>query len=273
MGKFEGILICTDLDGTLLNSNRVISKENLEAIEYFKKEGGFFSFVTGRLPYYAMHIYNTIKPNAPFGVVNGGGLFDGENNKYIWTKPLSKSVFELVKCIDEKFANIGIMANCFERTFFLKENESTDNFRKATKVPKLLVNFNEIEDSIAKITFCSENDEEILAVEKALKEQISSNDFDFILAEKTLFEILPKGVSKGVAVKKLAEYLSVDINKTIAIGDYNNDVSMIKTAKIGVAVKNACKEALNAANYITVSNDENAIAQIISDLENGIINL
>ena len=140
-------------------------------------------------------------------------------------------------------------------------------------MPKLLVYLNEIEDSIAKITFCSENDEEILAVEKALKEHTSSKDFDFILAEKTLFEILPKGVSKGVAVKKLAEFLSVDINKTIAIGDYNNDVSMIKTAKIGVAVKNACKEALNAADYITVSNDENAIAQIINDLENGIINL
>ena len=50
MGKFDGILICTDLDGTLINSSEKVSKENLDAIEYFKANGGLFTFVTGRLP-------------------------------------------------------------------------------------------------------------------------------------------------------------------------------------------------------------------------------
>lgn len=67
MGKFDGILICTDLDGTLLRNDGTISQENLSAIEYFKAEGGYFTFVTGRMPYYAMHICETIKPNVPFG--------------------------------------------------------------------------------------------------------------------------------------------------------------------------------------------------------------
>ena len=69
----------------------------------------------------------------------------------------------------------------------------------------------------------------------------------------------------------MAEYLGTD--KTIAIGDYDNDVSMFHAAKLGVAVKNACAAALAAADYVTVSNDEHAIAQIIADLENGAINL
>ena len=46
MGKFDGILICTDLDGTLLKNDKSVSEENLRAIEYFKREGGRFTFVT-----------------------------------------------------------------------------------------------------------------------------------------------------------------------------------------------------------------------------------
>ena len=79
MGKFDGILICTDLDGTLYNSDResrTISKENLNAIEYFKSEGGYFTIVTGRMPCFSDEAYNAVKPNCPFGCINGGGLYD-----------------------------------------------------------------------------------------------------------------------------------------------------------------------------------------------------
>ena len=73
LGKFDGILICTDLDGTLLKNDKTISRENLDAIEYFKKEGGYFTFITGRMPYFAREIYNRVSPNAPIGCINGGG--------------------------------------------------------------------------------------------------------------------------------------------------------------------------------------------------------
>lgn len=76
MGRFDGILICTDLDGTLLNSDRRISKENLEAIEYFKQEGGIFTFVTGRMPFFVSDMYEAVQPNAPFGCVNGGATIN-----------------------------------------------------------------------------------------------------------------------------------------------------------------------------------------------------
>ena len=50
MKKFEGILLCTDLDGTLYRNDKSISPENRKAIEYFKREGGCFTFITGRMP-------------------------------------------------------------------------------------------------------------------------------------------------------------------------------------------------------------------------------
>ena len=61
MGKFDGYLICTDLDGTLYRNDKTVSAENREAIEYFKREGGYFTFVTGRMPYYSWTAYDAAK--------------------------------------------------------------------------------------------------------------------------------------------------------------------------------------------------------------------
>lgn len=267
MGKFNGFLICTDLDGTLLKTDRTISNENLSAIEYFKNEGGIFTFITGRMPFFVSDIYNRVKPNAPFGCINGGGLYDYSKQEYIWKSTMPKNVVELIKCIDDKFPNIGIQVNTFYKTYFCKENQTMKVFREITKLPNLICDYNEVEEPIAKIIFGSEDDKEILCVQETLLAHPLANEFDFIRSEKTLFEILPKGVEKGTAIKKLSRYL--DVYKTIAIGDYNNDISMFNAAKIGIAVSNACKEALDVADYITVSNEENAIAKVIYDLQDG----
>ena len=81
MGRFDGVLICTDLDGTLYRNDKTISEENKSAIEYFKREGGKFPFITGRWPYYSVDAFNAVRPNAPFGCIHGGGIYDGEAQK------------------------------------------------------------------------------------------------------------------------------------------------------------------------------------------------
>ena len=93
MNKFEGMLFCTDLDGTLYTDDKVVSKQNLEAIEYFKAEGGLFTFITGRVPKTAISICDIIQPNAPFGCLNGGGIYDPVENKYLW-KSLLKHILK-----------------------------------------------------------------------------------------------------------------------------------------------------------------------------------
>ena len=76
-------------------------------------------------------------------------------------------------------------------------------------------------------------------------------------------------MSKGTSIEKLSEILKIDKSKIIAVGDYDNDVAMFNAAGVSVAVSNACDKAKEAADYITVSNEENAIAQVIYDLEKG----
>lgn len=271
MKKFENILICTDLDGTLLSSNHIISKENLEAVEYFKSEGGFFTFMTGRVPSTALNYCDIIKPNVPFGCINGGGLYDYEKNKYIHMEALTEDALDLVEFIDENVPEVGIQLPAAETVYFCKYSSSLEKFRRICNLPDVRRHYREIDEPVSKVLFADENEENLLKVIELLNNHPKAEKFDFIRSEKELYEILPKGASKGTALIKLAEYLNTD--KTIAVGDYDNDVEMIKNAKIGFAVANASQRAKDAADFITVSNDEHAIAKIINDLDSGEIKI
>lgn len=271
MKRFEGILICTDLDGTLLRGDATISAENLNAIEYFKSEGGIFTFITGRMPFFVSDIYNTVRPNAPFGCINGGGIYDHRTHEYVWTQALQRSAIELVEYADRSLDGIGVQINTFEKVYFCKENSAMARFREITKMPNLKCHYNEVNEPIAKIVFGDENEETINRLHELLSFHPSAEKFDFIRSERTLYEILPKGSGKGSVLPKLSQFLNIDMRKTVAVGDYNNDIGMLRAAQIGIAVANACPEAKAAADYITVSNEDHAIAKIISDLACGVL--
>ncbi len=271
MGKFDGILICTDLDGTLYKKDKTVSVENREAIEYFKSEGGYFTFITGRMPNYSMDAYKAAQPNVPFGCVNGGGVYDKVNEKYLWTHGgMDTEVLELVEHIDNTFPTVGIQTVTFENTFFSKENEVQVHFRSVTGLPNLARHYKDVKEPIAKIIFAICYEEEMKAVSKALKEHPYADKFDFVRSEKHLYEILPKGVDKGLGIRKLTECLGCDMAKTVAVGDFDNDVGMLKAARYGIAVANCSQKAREAADYVTVSNEEHALAQVIYDIEKGI---
>ncbi len=269
MGKFDGVLICTDLDGTLLKNDKTISVKNIDAIEFFKKEGGIFSFVTGRMPNFVDYIAQQVKPNAPIGCVNGGGLYDYKSKKYLWTSVMPDEIIEMIKCIDDKFTDVGIQTCTFEKSYFCKDNITMKKFREVTNAENFVCHYADIREPIAKIIFGSESDEEIIEIKETLNRHPLADKFDFIRSERTLYEILPKGICKGTSVIKICEHLNIDMAKTIALGDYNNDISMFNAAKIGIAVSNACDEAMKAADFVTVSNEENSVARVIYDLEKG----
>ena len=273
MGKFDRLLICTDLDGTLLRSDKTVSEENLAAIEHFTSEGGFFTFITGRMPYAVGDLPGRVKINAPFGCINGGGIYDPWEQKYVWNLPIRRDVLELVHYVDERIDDMGIQINCFDNIYFARQNETMWWFRKITGAPNLTMDIDEVDKPIAKILFGDMREERLMQVKTILESHPRYNDFDYIRSQEALFEILPKGSSKGAVLPRLAEYLGVDMSRTIAIGDYDNDVSMLRAAGLGVAVANATPEVKAVADIVTVSNEEHAIAKIIYGIEDGSIKI
>ena len=273
MKKFEGMLFCTDLDGTLYSDDKQVSKENLQAIEYFKSEGGYFTFITGRVPKTSEAICRTIQPNAPFGCMNGGAIYDPQKERYLWSLTLPEKALELVKCVDLELPEIGIQFNTEDAVLFYKDNEALKRFREITGRPLIPCSYEQLKQPLLKVVFAHFDDRQIAATEELLNRHPDAEKYDFIRSERALYELLPKGASKGAALCKLAELLGIDIANTVAVGDFNNDVSMIQAAGIGYAVENAVAEAKAVADRMTVSNNHHAIAAIVEELEERVKNV
>ena len=271
MNKFKGILFCTDLDGTLYKTDKTISRENLQAIEYFKSEGGLFTFITGRMPVIATEVYEKIHPNAPYGCGNGSCIFDGEKNKFLWSQFLDGDFLELIRAVEKNLPEMGIHYNTEDKIYFIKDSLIMQEFRHLTGVENLTSTLDGVKEPIIKAVFGHHEEEKISALKNILHNHEKAYKFDFIRSEKWLYELLPKGVSKGKVLMKMAELLNIE--KTVAVGDYNNDVSMIKAATCGIAVANAVEEAKSVADRITVSNEDHAIKAIVDMLDKGEIKL
>jgi Cof subfamily protein (haloacid dehalogenase superfamily) len=269
--RFENILVCTDLDGTLLNEEREVSKENVDAIEYFKSEGGLFTFVTGRQKAITKEIYDTLKPNVPFACFNGPGLFDGEKNEFIRLVTLPDSAAEILDYVVEQFPQVGIQLNTKNGIYYQQDCIVTEAFRERTNTQYQYGTFKTVAEPVVKVIFASEDGACLDRVSEAVMKHPKAGEVDIIRSEYIFSDLMPKNVNKGDGLQALAEYLKIDMRNTLAIGDYDNDVSMIERAGVGVAVANASPNAKAAADRMTVSNNEHAIAKIIDDIDKGVI--
>lgn len=274
MGKFDGILICTDLDGTLLKNDKSISKENLNAIEYFKSNGGIFSIMTGRMSFSLSTVLDKISVNAPLGFGNGGGLYDTKNNKLLYTVNLEDrdSALKIADYVLKNHPHMGIEIATHERIYTLQSSDMSMLHLQHDNLPLITTTVDEFSEPIAKILF-ADTKEYIDTLIEDLKNLKYTENFQMLRSDDVYYEVLPNKTSKGNLLIKLAEILNIDIKRTIALGDNDNDASMLDLAGIGIAVENASALAKESSDIITVSNEEHALSKLISDLDNNNITI
>jgi hydroxymethylpyrimidine pyrophosphatase-like HAD family hydrolase len=198
-------------------------------------------------------------------LVYGHDGFAGELGHVV----VRRDAVELVEAVYEGVPSVGIQMNSLDRIYFCRENERMAKFRRFTGAPNIVGDYRTLDMPVAKVVFGDDDEDKILRVAEVLRDHPRTAEFDYIRSERTLYEILPKGSSKGNLLPRLAEILGVKMSRTVAIGDYNNDVSMIRMAGVGIAVANATEEAKAAADIITVSNEESAIAKVIGMIDDG----
>ena len=268
MGKFDGILIASDLDSTLLDNSRRISDGNRRAIEQFEREGGTFTYVTGRTPFGCRVILDQMTPAAPIGCLNGGGIYDANAGEYLWRADLDPRAEELIAFVREKFPDVGIEVCGFETAWVLHRNHIIDEHMVLERLRFAEATWAEIAHrGIAKVILMTEADR-IGELACALSSHPLAPHFAFVQSAEQYYEVLPKGTGKGLLLCKLAELLGISPDKTVAVGDNHNDVSMIRAARLGVAVANATPAAKEAADLILpVTNEQDAIAHLIGRLE------
>ena len=255
-------LVAMDMDGTLLNSKGAVTIDTLYAIKKAKEEGIIFTIATGRPVSGVARFLNMLDFTAPVITYNGAMLIDPTSKKILFKKDLlakdAVTIYNLGLSLNQTmciWANNNLYSN--------RDDEKLANYKKISgNEPIIIDDINEIAQSgVTKILWY--DDAEKISV---FKNTIDPNIFEsvtFTTSQPHFLEFFNSEVSKGVALDKLAKELGIKQEEVVAFGDGLNDLPMIEYAGMGIAMENGHKELRDAAQYVTLSNDDDGIAYAI----------
>ena len=254
MGKFDGILICSDLDGTFCRDNN--TGKNCEAVKYFIENGGHFSVATGRNISHIRELGLTDIINSPCCLLNGSVIYDYDREELVKDSRLEYTLGEFLERI--KLCSGKIV----EFTVFEKETVFFD----LKSIPAQLLNVHPY-----KILCRFENSEDADEFKKSVMESDSFKNTSYISKSWDVgVEFNPLDGTKGNAVEFIKKHLG-NIHTSIGIGDYENDIPLLTKADIGIATGNAIEIVKNVADYIVKPCTESAVKDLIGKIEKGII--
>lgn len=261
-------MIISDFDGTLANADSEISKENADAIKKYIASGGIFAICTGRM---MSSIYPHAQKLGLDGLLvayQGAQILDMKTGKCLRDERLSNDdAIEICKVLEDLDLHIHVYNG--DDFYTNKVNELSRYYEKICKVKakepneKLsdFIKDNNVLPQKIIVLVMPEKREELY---KIISEKLGDKFYVTVSAD-ILIEVAKYGCDKSEGVKYLANYYNIPLGDVVAVGDNLNDITMIKTAGVGIAVSNAENELKNAADEVSeFSNCENAIAHIIN---------
>ena len=264
-------ILFSDLDGTLLTTDKKISDANLKAIHALLDAGHKFVFVTGRPAASGVAIadaYGLLKPGFFVVGYNGAVIYDVGAKSNIYGCPCEDSDLRLL--MDEgRQKDLGCLSYTHTHVVGEEAHEALIAYSKGLGMPYVIV-----EDSVKyikesgyepyKFIITTLKGRHLLEEFKAYIDPVVGKRLYTLITSDVLLEIGPANVSKGRALEALCEKLDVPVSNSYAAGDESNDLSMVKAAGHGIAMANAIDELKKCAEYTTQNdNDHNAIAEVV----------
>jgi Cof subfamily protein (haloacid dehalogenase superfamily) len=265
---FDGIFLISDMDGTLLDSQSRISHENRAALENFVECGGLFTIATGRMGKTLKHYLPLLPINVPGILFNGATIYDFAASKILWQVFLSEQTEKVIRDLMVTFPNMGIEVFSETDIYILRQNEVTDKHCVRDGISPRVTPIQEAPFPWIKIILAAEPPK-LAVIEKYLSPR--QGFFRMVYYEPDFLELLPPQASKGDALKKLLEILGQSDLKVVALGDNLNDLEMLQTADLGIAVANAHPGLRKATSLHYGHHDNHVVAQVIEDLAKKVI--
>ena len=281
-------LIASDMDGTLLNHNHKIPKENVKLINFAKNQGIEFVVATGRAYYEALPALNEENINCDVISFNGGIVYDKNGNIISITPMLPKDLYytiEILKSFDISYqlytkntiyttsietdinAYIDLIrSNGYEPDVehLRAEAQQKLDVGYITEVENIELYLNEKENPPIKIIAIS-ND--ISKLENAAKLLSENTSISVTSSGANNIEIMHKNATKGTALKEIAKIYGINLENAVAIGDNLNDQAMLDIVGYSVAMKNGNTILKEQAKFVTEkTNSEGGVADTIFKL-------
>lgn len=256
-------LLCVDLDGTLLKNDKTISKKQIKAINNLKKSEALFSISTGRPTKGIQKYLDLFNRKIPLTLFNGSlvELYPSKEVLFECKLAMEDAKF-IIEFLDEK--NLPFIYYSNGDLYYKDATDRVMLYIKYSNLEPIKINsIHEIDyKNVIKVIWFLNKDEEDnydLTIFDNLKETIT------IRSDYKYYEFINKDASKGKALKIIQDYYNIRDENTIAVGDEENDISMIKRAGTGVAMKNARDSVKAVADYVTINDNENdGILEVIN---------
>lgn len=259
-------VIILDLDGTLTNDDKEITHRTKDALMAAQKSGVRVVLASGRPTYGIQALADELEIGSYGGFVlafNGGRVVDWSNQTVLFEQKLEPELVPALykEAMDNDFEILtyqgtGIAATDKDDGYVL--HEAYINKMEVVQYDDFL---GQLVFPINKCLIVGEPDR-LAQLEQSLAKQMEGKMNVYRSADFFL-ECVPLGIDKAASLDRLFSQLGIKAEETIACGDGYNDLSMIKYAGLGVAMANAAKEVQEAADFVTLSNEEDGVAHVV----------
>ena len=268
MSQYE--LIAFDMDGTLLNSQKEITPRTLAALKKAAAAGKQIALSTGRCRP-ELTAYTALVPGIRYFICTSGALvYDVHEQKEIYKKPLEP---ELVRRLLEISKEEDLMVHLLDAESIVQTDqfESMGNYGMGVYKPmyeRVVTVWDDLYEAycaapfpVEKVNFYHRDPE----ARERTKERLREAGLPVIMvnAEKGSLELSAEGVDKGAGLQKLCEYLKLPLDKTIAVGDADNDITILQKAGLAAAMGNALPNIKKLADVQVSDCDHDGCAEVI----------
>ncbi len=262
-------LLVADIDGTLVDKNGAISAEDKDALARVGDSGIQVSLSTGRVVQACLRIISQLSLDGYHMFFDGALVSNPEKGEEVYVKPIGE---ELVGQIVDFVHLNEINLDLYSATHYFVEREtwSTDIRRQFFGIEPTVIDFTNLwqKERIIKGTLVVLSAEERAKADNFRRQFKSSLSFSGTRTpaypEVDFINVVAPDVSKGKALEALASFLEIPLTEVIAIGDGANDISLLSSAGLAVAMDNAPDELKAVADYVTLDIEHSGVAAAIN---------
>lgn len=275
MKDLSNILILTDLDGTFFGRKSRIIQRNLDAIARFRAMGGSFSIATGRMHLSLEHHIPMVRElvNAPVVVCNGTYLYDFENSQALCENFLDKAMTRYaIDFMYKALPGVSIRLSAPEGYITCPPVSQLMERDMLTCPPekRLILPIEQWNDYNWYKVVIRDTPENLIELREKLRAEMGEV-FEDSMSGPTFFELQKKGCNKATMIPEVKRICQAndkpDNIKVYAVGDYDNDIDMLKAADVGVCPSNAIDAVKQTADLCLCSNEDGVIADLVEYIE------
>jgi Cof subfamily protein (haloacid dehalogenase superfamily) len=240
-------LLVADIDGTLVGEDKTVPPGVVGAVRAAQERGVRVCLATGRMWDAARRYAEAIAANPPAILYNGALVFDFATGRTLWAHRIPEAVGRRLLPVLRTFPQTSPLVFVRGKVYAERRTPFVDLYARRDRLTvEITPSFEGVLDEDPAKLLVVGRPEDLPAVRRAIA-ATAGEAVTEVYSQPDYLEILPPGVSKGVALPRLAAAVGVSIAQVVAVGDNYNDVTMLRAAGLGIAVEGAPAEVLAAA--------------------------